>query len=85
MPIIRRKKKEAPPTPETPESLKRLSDGDLFVVGETSLIQAGYYLTMYRTSGTEERLAALEWLHANLSTAIVACEELQSRNRFGSL
>lgn len=81
--IVRRKSKAASapqvPAVETPERVKRMTDGDLFLLAETSILSGGHYLSMYRTSTGDEAEAALEWTIANMYTAQVACAELQER------
>ena len=81
--ILRRKSQpeRAPqvPTLDTPEKIRRMTDGDLFLLAETSILNGGHYLTMYRTAVGDESTAALEWAIANMYTAQVACAELQER------
>jgi hypothetical protein len=72
------KKKQHPARVE-PTKLYRMSDDDVYLLSETSLMSAQEYLSKFRTSQGTERLAALAWMESHVQTAELCCQELAGR------
>lgn len=77
---LRVKRKAPTPIPLTDaKRLTNLSDGDVFLLLETSLMNAQQRLSEYQVAPRDARGAALAWLHNELVGASVATLELRHR------
>jgi hypothetical protein len=72
-----RLKKKLPPMPEE-SRFDRMSETNLFIITETSIGEAGNFLTQYR----DDRLSReqnLAWLEVELETALGAARALRRK------
>lgn len=77
------KKKITDPVPVEPTRFKKMPDEEVYMVLETSLMEAQYALSQYRKisrDGSITREGTLTWLDAEITTAKTACQEFISRN-----
>lgn len=76
---LKKTKAAAPPEPPTHQQLAALSADDLYILVESSLMDAQYRLTQYRTSSAEDKSAHLQWLRSNVRSADAGLRTLQSK------
>ena len=74
--LKRRTPSSAPPSPTR---LRALPDGDLYLLVETSLMNAQQRLADYRQKGPGVRPAMLALLEAEVDTVVLGVQEMQSR------
>ena len=73
------KKKPSPPKPPREESFTRLSDPDLVLAVEASLMSASHRMSLYMRSPASDKAALIQWVAADLESAAAACDVLSSR------
>ena len=78
MGLIGRKKTKPEESP-SPTRLAKMSNDDIYVLLETSLMSAQQQLTVYRTSPASDKAALLNWIISNLETATLGCQEMSNR------
>lgn len=79
MGLIGRKNKAKPDEAPSPTRLAKMSNDDIYLLLETSLMSAQQQLTVYRTSPATDKAALLAWIVSNLETATLGCQEMSSR------
>ena len=79
MGLLSRKKKETPNEPPTLTKLAKMPTEDIYLLMETSLMEAQQYLSKFRSSDEETRGAILAWVQTKVSTLNVGCQELSNR------
>jgi len=79
MGLISRKNKANNEEPPSPTKLAKMSNDDIYLILETSLMSAQQQLTVYRSSPASDKAALLNWISSNLETASLGCQEMSSR------
>lgn len=74
-----KKRAPAPPEPPLSSTLMAFSLEDLYLLVESSLMNAQQRMTQYRTAGREDKLAHLEWLRSDLLHASTGARVLESK------
>lgn len=74
-----RKKDPTPPEPPTSSVLEAFSPEDLYLLVESSLMNAQQRMTQYRTASREDKRAHLEWLRSDLLHASTGARVLESK------
>jgi hypothetical protein len=64
----------------SPTRLQVMSNDDVYLFLETTLMNAQQQLSDYRRAMPEDKLALLKWLESSVSSAEVGVQEMLSRN-----
>jgi hypothetical protein len=79
MGLLGRKKSVTPPAPPEETKLAKMPTEDIYLLMETSLMEAQNYLSKFRGSDEETRGALIAWVQSGVAIMDIGCKELSRR------
>lgn len=80
MGLLRKKREEQVPKLPSDSRISTMASEDIYLLIETSIMTAQHQLSEYRALPQDMKLAALNWIDANLIAAKAGVVEMMQRN-----